>query len=75
MGFCSGAVAGLVAITPGSGFVPAWSAIVFGLVAGSACNYGTKIKFWLKIDDSLDIFAVHAIGGFAGDLLTGLFAA
>jgi Amt family ammonium transporter len=75
VGFCSGVVAGLVAITPGSGYVPAWAAVVFGVVAGIACNYGTKIKFWLRIDDSLDIFAVHAIGGFVGNICTGLFAA
>lgn len=75
VGFCSGVVAGLVAITPGSGFVPAWSAVVYGVVGGIGCNYATKIKFWLKIDDALDIFAVHCIGGLIGNLLTGLFAA
>ena len=75
VGFCSGVVAGLVAITPGSGYVPAWSAVVFGVVAGIVCNYATKIKFILNIDDALDIFAVHCIGGLAGNLLTGLFAA
>lgn len=75
VGFCSGVIAGLVAITPGSGFVPAWAAVVFGVVGGAACNMGTKIKFWLKIDDSLDIFAIHGIGGLVGNLLTGLFAA
>ena len=75
VGFCSGVVAGLVAITPGSGYVPAWSAVVYGVLAGSACNYGTKIKFLLGIDDALDIFAVHAIGGLVGNLCTGLFAA
>lgn len=75
VGFCSGVVAGLVAITPGSGFVPAWSAIVFGVVGGAACNYATKVKFFLGIDDALDIFAVHAVGGLVGNLLTGLFAA
>lgn len=75
VGFCSGVIAGLVAITPGSGFVPAWAAVVFGVVGGAACNLATKIKFWLGIDDSLDIFAIHGIGGLVGDLLTGLFAA
>ena len=75
VGFCSGVVAGLVAITPGSGYVPAWSAVIYGVLAGSACNYGTKIKFLLGIDDALDIFAVHAIGGFVGNLCTGFFAA
>ena len=75
VGFCSGVVAGLVAITPGSGFVPAWSAVVYGVMAGTCCNYGTKIKFMLGIDDSLDIFAVHAIGGLVGNICTGFFAA
>lgn len=75
VGICSGIVAGLVAITPGSGYVPAWSAIIYGILAGTACNYGTKLKFILGIDDALDIFAVHAIGGFVGNLCTGVFAA
>ena len=75
VGFCSGVVAGLVAITPASGFVPAWSAVVFGVVGGSACNYATKLKFVLGIDDALDIFAEHAIGGLVGNILTGFFAA
>ena len=70
VGWCSGAVVGLVAITPGSGFVPAWAAVVFGVVAATACNYATKLKFVLGIDDSLDIFAVHGIGGAVGDILT-----
>jgi Amt family ammonium transporter len=75
VGFCSGVVAGLVAITPGSGFVPVWSAVVFGVLGAAACNYGTKIKYLLRIDDALDIFAVHCIGGLVGNLCTGLFAA
>ena len=75
VGFCSGVVAGLVAITPGSGFVPAWSAVVFGVLAAVATNYATKIKFLLHIDDALDIFAIHGVGGLVGDLCTGLFAA
>ena len=75
VGFCSGVVAGLVAITPGSGFVPAWAAVVFGVVAGVACNYATKLKFVFGIDDALDIFAVHAIGGVVGNICTAFFAA
>ncbi|KAK5012615.1 ammonium transporter Amt1 [Cryomyces antarcticus] len=74
VGFCSGVVAGLVAITPGSGYVPAWAAVVYGVCAGLGCNYATKIKYFLQCDDALDIFAVHAVGGFIGNLLTGLFA-
>ncbi|KAL1862164.1 ammonium transporter Amt1 [Paecilomyces lecythidis] len=75
VGFCSGVIAGLVAITPGSGFVPPWAAVVFGIVGAAACNYGTKLKYLLRIDDALDIFAVHGIGGIAGNVMTGLFAA
>lgn len=75
VGFCSGVVAGLVAITPGSGFVPAWAAVPFGVVGAAAANYATKLKFLLGIDDALDIFAVHAVGGLVGNILTGFFAA
>lgn len=75
VGFCSGVVAGLVAITPGSGFVPPWAAVVFGIVGASSCNYATKLKFVFGIDDALDIFAVHTIGGLVGNILTGFFAA
>ncbi|KUI63998.1 Ammonium transporter 1 [Cytospora mali] len=74
VGFCSGAIAGLVAITPASGFVEPWAAVIFGVVGGLACNLATKIKFWLGIDDALDVFAEHAVGGIVGNLLTGLFA-
>lgn len=75
VGFCSGVIAGLVAITPGSGYVPAWSAVVYGVVAGIGCNFATQLKYWIKADDALDIFAVHGIGGIIGNLLTGFFAA
>ncbi|KAI2638097.1 ammonium transporter [Xylaria nigripes] len=75
VGFCSGVIAGLVAITPGSGFVPAWAAMLFGIFGASLANYATKLKFALRIDDSLDIFAVHAVGGLVGNTLTGFFAA
>jgi Amt family ammonium transporter len=75
VGFCSGVIAGLVAITPGSGFVTPWAAFIFGVVGAVACNYATKLKFLIGIDDALDIFAVHTIGGLVGNLLTGLFAA
>ncbi|KAK5132903.1 ammonium transporter Amt1 [Meristemomyces frigidus] len=75
VGFCSGVIAGLVAITPASGYVPAWSAVVFGVVAGIGCNFATQLKYWMKADDALDIFAVHGIGGIIGNLLTGVFAA
>lgn len=75
VGFCSGVVTGLVVITPGSGYVPAWAAVVYGVVGATAANFATKLKLWLDIDDALDIFAIHGIGGLVGDLLTGIFAA
>jgi ammonium transporter, Amt family len=75
LGFCSGAVAGLVVITPGAGFVTATGAVVIGVFAGVvpflAC---TKLKGWLKYDDALDTFGVHGVGGTMGALLTGFFA-
>jgi len=74
VGFCSGAISGLVAITPGSGFVGSPAAVAFGFVAGTACNFATQLKFLIKVDDALDIFAAHAVGGIVGNLLTGLFA-
>jgi Amt family ammonium transporter len=71
----SGAVAGLVAITPASGYVPAQRALVIGLVAGIVCYWGaTGLKNALGYDDSLDAFGVHGIGGIVGALLTGVFA-
>ncbi|KLU84059.1 hypothetical protein MAPG_03104 [Magnaporthiopsis poae ATCC 64411] len=75
VGFCSGVVAGLVSITPGSGYVPVWAAVPYGVLGAAFANYATKLKFLLRIDDSLDIFAVHGVGGFVGNLLTGFFAA
>lgn len=75
VGFCSGVIAGLVCITPASGYVPAWSAIIFGMVGAAACNYATKLKFVIGVDDALDIFAVHGVGGFVGNILTAFFAA
>ncbi|KIJ11108.1 ammonia channel transporter family protein [Paxillus involutus ATCC 200175] len=74
VGFCSGAIAGLVAITPGSGFVGSPAAVLFGFMAGTVCNFATQLKFLFKYDDTLDIFASHAIGGIVGNVLTGLFA-
>ncbi|XDG06595.1 hypothetical protein ABKA04_006210 [Annulohypoxylon sp. FPYF3050] len=75
VGFCSGVVAGLVAITPGSGFVPAWAAVIYGVLGAGFANYATKLKFLVRIDDALDIFAVHAVGGFVGNICTAFFAA
>ncbi|CAK5272525.1 unnamed protein product [Mycena citricolor] len=74
VGFCSGSIAGLVAITPASGFVGAPASVLFGFMAGTLCNFATQLKFLFGYDDTLDIFASHAIGGVIGNLLTGLFA-
>ncbi|ORX91801.1 ammonium transporter [Basidiobolus meristosporus CBS 931.73] len=74
LAFCSGAVAGLVAITPGSGFVGPAAALLFGVVAGIGCNYARHLGHLLNFDDALDVFAVHAVGGVIGNLLTGIFA-
>ncbi len=75
LGAVSGAVAGLVAITPASGFVGVGGALVIGLVAGVACFWGaTGLKHMFKYDDSLDCFGVHGVGGIIGALLTGVFA-
>ncbi len=74
LGGASGAVAGLVAITPASGFVDVGGSLVIGLVAGAVCFWGaTGLKRLLKADDSLDAFGVHAVGGITGALLTGVF--
>lgn len=75
LGLCSGLVAGLVAITPASGFVSPSAALVIGLVAGAACYWGaTGLKRMLNADDSLDVFGVHGVGGLVGSLMTGIFA-
>ncbi|OIO57385.1 MAG: ammonia channel protein [Alphaproteobacteria bacterium CG_4_10_14_0_2_um_filter_63_37] len=74
LGIASGAVAGLVAITPASGFVGPIGALVIGLVAGAACFYAVAVlKRALGYDDSLDAFGVHGIGGIVGAILTGVF--
>ncbi|KAF9171850.1 hypothetical protein BGX20_006805 [Mortierella sp. AD010] len=74
LGFCSGAVAGLVAITPGSGFVSPASSVAIGFLGALACNMAVRIKHHLKYDDAFDVFAVHGVGGVVGNLLTGIFA-
>jgi ammonium transporter, Amt family len=75
LGAASGAVAGLVAITPACGFVGPMGAIVIGLLAGFLCLWGVSgLKKMLGADDSLDVFGVHGVGGILGALLTGVFA-
>src|ERR1700722_10103774 len=75
IGICSGAVAGLVAITPASGFVGPMGAFWIGIAAGIICYWGcTGLKHMFGYDDALDTFGVHAVGGAAGAILTGVFA-
>ena len=75
LGFCSGAVAGLVVITPACGFVTAQGSIYIGLAAGTICWFMCyKVKAWLGYDDALDTFGVHAIGGTTGAIMTGMLA-
>jgi Amt family ammonium transporter len=75
LGCISGAVAGLVAITPASGFVLPGSSIIIGVAAGVICFWSaTSLKHMLRYDDSLDVFGVHCIGGIVGALLTGVFS-
>jgi Amt family ammonium transporter len=75
LGAASGAVAGLVAITPACGFVGVGGALIIGLIAGFVCLWGVNgLKKLLGADDSLDVFGVHGVGGVTGALLTGVFA-
>ena len=74
LGAASGCVAGLVAITPASGFVGPVSALAIGIVAGALCFYGVQIKNKFGYDDSLDVVGVHGVGGAFGALATGIFA-
>ena len=73
LGAASGVVAGLVAITPACAFVAPWAAVVIGLVAGALCALAVSIKYALGFDDSLDVVAVHLVGGIWGSLSIGLF--
>jgi Amt family ammonium transporter len=74
IGAATGAVAGLVAITPAAGFVEPWAAIVIGLAAGVICWAAVDLKGRLKYDDSLDVVGVHMVGGIVGALLVGVLA-
>jgi Amt family ammonium transporter len=74
VGAACGAVAGLVAITPASGYVTAGGALIIGLVAGGLCYGATLLRERVKVDDALDVFAVHGVGGMFGAIATGVFA-
>jgi Amt family ammonium transporter len=73
LGAASGAVAGLVAITPGCAFVAPWAAVVIGVMAGGICALAVSVKYRIGIDDSLDVVGVHLIGGLFGCLAIGFF--
>jgi Amt family ammonium transporter len=74
VGASSGAVAGLVAITPACGFIPPYAAVLLGLVAGAVCALAVGLKYRFGYDDSLDVVGVHFVGGWIGSLWLGLFA-
>jgi Amt family ammonium transporter len=74
LGAASGAVAGLVAITPASGFVGPLSALAIGAIGGTLCFFACNLKNRFGYDDSLDVVGVHCVGGTTGALLTGVFA-
>ena len=74
LGVASGAVAGLVAITPAAGFVGPLAAILIGIAAGAGCYWALRIKFRFGFDDSLDVVAVHLVGGIVGSILLGVLA-
>ena len=76
IGMITGMIAGLATVTPASGFIGPMGAIILGILSGSICYYCVGfVKFKLKIDDSLDVFAVHGVGGMLGTLLAGILAA
>ncbi|MBD0840076.1 MULTISPECIES: ammonium transporter [unclassified Streptomyces] len=74
LGACSGAVAGLVAITPSGGHVNAFGAMLIGVVAGAVCSWAVSLKYKLGYDDSLDVVGVHLVGGVIGTLMVGFLA-
>jgi len=74
LGMVSGAIAGLVVITPGAGYVDQTGSFIMGIVSGPVCYHAVQLKHYLGFEDALDAFGTHAIGGVLGGLLTGLFA-
>ncbi|GLW48430.1 ammonium transporter [Streptomyces sp. NBRC 14336] len=74
LGACSGAIAGLVAITPSGGNVNAFGAMLIGVVAGAVCSWAVSLKYKLGYDDSLDVVGVHMVGGLIGTLMVGFLA-
>lgn len=75
VGLCSGIICGLVAATPSSGCITLYGSLIQGIVAGIVCNFSTKIKYILRVDDSMDILAEHGIAGVVGLIFNALFSA
>ncbi|KAL7321753.1 ammonium transporter [Mucor circinelloides] len=73
LGFCSGAIAGLVSITPGSGYIGPAPAVAVGFLGSCCCYIAVQMKHRMSYDDSMDVFAVHGVGGYIGSILTGIF--
>lgn len=71
--FCSGVLAGLVGVTPGTGYIPPWASIVIGFSSAIICYYACKVQHLLNYDDTCDVFGIHGIGGLWGLLMTGIF--
>ncbi|ORY18317.1 ammonium transporter AmtB-like domain-containing protein [Clohesyomyces aquaticus] len=74
VGACSGAIAGLVGITPAAGYVSVWLAALIGFLTGAICASVKDVDKWLHIDEGMDVFKLHGIGGMVGSFLTGIFA-
>lgn len=74
VGACEGAIAGLVGITPGAGFVSPWLAACIGFITAIACSLLHNLNAWLHVDEGLEVFKLHGIGGMVGAFLTGIFA-
>jgi Amt family ammonium transporter len=74
VGACEGAIAGLVGITPAAGYVEPWLAAVIGFITAIVCALLQDLNDWIHIDEGMDVFKLHGIGGMVGSFLTGLFA-
>lgn len=74
VGACEGAIAGLVGITPAAGYVSVWLAAVIGFITAVVCALLQNVNEWLRIDDGMEVFKLHGIGGICGAFMTGLFA-
>lgn len=75
VGLCSGIICGLVAATPSSGCITLYGSLIQGIISGVVCNFATKIKYYLKVDDAMDLLAEHGVAGIVGLIFNALFAA